>query len=197
VHGAILVILALALGTAPSTRAQSPRPAGFGPTIEASAGYTYLNLSVPSVGRANLNGFDTTLTTNLTERFGICGDFSYAQASRTLSYDKASSVTTLTGGPVIYLVRKKNYSLYAHTVFGGARVETTVPIQARLLSGYVARFAFAAGGGVQYHYSPSISFQLGADYLHTQFAQSETSFQGQNNLRAVVSFVYHFSSQRK
>jgi opacity protein-like surface antigen len=197
VYASILVTLALVLGTAPSTRAQSPRPAGFGPTIEASAGYTYLNLSVPSVGRANLNGFDTTLTTNLTEHFGICGDFSYARASQTLSYNKASSVKTLTGGPVIYLVRRNNYTLYAHALFGGARVETTVPLPTGPLSGYVVRFAFAAGGGVQYRFSPRISFRLGADYLQTQFAQSETSFQGQSNFRAVVSFVYHFSSQRK
>jgi len=197
VNEAILAILALVLGAAPSTWAQFPHAAGVGPTIEASAGYAYLNLSIPSASRANLNGFDSTLTVNLAEHFGVCADFSYARVSSTLAYNLTTSATTYMGGPVAYLARKKNFTFSAHALFGGAHVDSIVPLQSGALSGYVEGFAFAVGGGVQYRFSPRISFRLGADYLHTKFAQSLTSLQGQSNFRAVGSVVYHFSAQQK
>jgi len=189
------IAFTLLLGVPASALAQAPHIAGVGPDFEASAGYAYLNLSIPSAGRVNLNGVDATLTANVTPRFGIRADFSYTHAPQTLSYNKSSSVTSFLGGPVVYLPSTTHYIFYAEALFGGARVDTTAPSSTGALSGYVERFSFAAGGGVQYWFSPRISFRLGADYLQTQFVQSTTSFQRQNNFRATVSIVYHFSSR--
>jgi opacity protein-like surface antigen len=157
-------------------------------------GFAYLSLSIPPGGRVNLHGVDATFTGDLTEHFGLRADFSYTQASRTLSYHASSQVTTFLAGPVAYLARKKSFSLYTEGLLGGARVDTTVPTQGGALTGYVTHFAFAVGAGVQYHFTPSISFRLGADYLHTEFAQSPTALQGQSNLRAVASVVYRFGT---
>ena len=187
----ILVILACPGGV----YAQFPHPAGVGPDVEVGAGYAYVNMEIPGAGRLNLNGVEASVTANVTPRFGIRGDFSYATAPNTLDAAHGSNVMSGMGGGVAYLARKKSFTVYAEGLIGGARVYTVVPSTNGSLAGTVSRFAYAAGGGVQYRFSPRISFRFGADYYHTQFAQSFTTFQGQNNLRAVVSLVYHFSSR--
>jgi opacity protein-like surface antigen len=88
--------------------------------------------------------------------------------------------------------------VYTQFLFGGAR-ESGVNFDSsgRPATGWVNRFAWAAGGGVQYRLTPSFSVRLGADYLRTSFFNSNLAIEGQSNLRTAASLVYTFGERRE
>ena len=92
-----------------------------------------------------------------------------------------------------YPIRHRRYTVYVEALFGGAR-ETGVNFEAdgTLIRGFVNRFAWAGGGGLQYRITPALSLRAGADYLRSSFFNENVVPTAQRNLRTSLSVVYTF-----
>ena len=183
---------------APRSNAQNPIFAGAAPSMEAGIGYSYLNVDVPSQTRIAMNGVEASFTADFHRRFGIKFDLGYDLASNVFDTNHHADLFTYMAGPVFYPIRQRKFSVYTQFLFGGAR-ESGVNFDAngQTATGWVNRFAWAAGGGVQYRLTPSFSVRLGADYLRTSFFNSNLAIQGQSNLRTAASLVYTFGERRE
>jgi len=190
------VVLSLLLLALPAV-GQVPHPAGTASLFEASAGYCYMNLDLPSTKRVNLNGLDVTLTDDFLPRFGITLDGSYARSGNLFQLGQPATVLSFLAGPVFYPAQRKRITLYTHALWGGARVSGAVnKVNGGYLVGYSSEFAWAAGGGVQYRFSPRTKLQFGADYLHTAMFGPNITTQGQNDFRAVANIVWLFGKRK-
>jgi opacity protein-like surface antigen len=89
-------------------------------------------------------------------------------------------------------------NVYTNLLLGGAR-ETGVNFESngQIVTGYANEFAWAAGTGFQYRVTQSFSLRVGADYLHTNYFNSNVVVQGQTNLRPSVSLIYTFGEGRE
>ena len=145
-----------------------------------------------------MNGVEASFTADFHRRFGIKFDLGYDLASNVFDTQHHADLLTYMAGPVFYLIRKRKFSVYTQFLFGGAR-ESGVNFDAigRPATGWVNRFAWAAGGGVQYRLTPSFSVRVGADYLRTSFFNSNLAIEGQSNLRTAASIVYTFGERRE
>jgi opacity protein-like surface antigen len=188
----ILKILVLAGLIAPVAYAQGPVFAGLAPVFEVGGGYSYINTSVPSQNRIAMNGGFLTGNADFTRRFGVVADFGYARNPDVYAGHSADLLTYM-AGPAYYPWRMRRLSVYTRLLLGGAR-ETGVNLKSdrRVVLGYVNRFAWAFGGGVQYHVTRSVSVRLGADYLRTSFFTPEVTVAGQSGLRSTASVIYTF-----
>lgn len=194
----ICVMILLAALVVPVARGQNPLVAGKGPVLEAGIGYSYTNASIPSESTLGMNGVDLLGTADFSRRFGIHFDLGYARNFNAFSSNRSADMLTYMAGPAFYPIRKRNFNVYTHVLFGGAR-ETGVNYESdgTILTGFVNKFAWAAGGGVQYRFSRAFALRLGVDYLHTQFFNSNVVVQGQSNLRPSVSLIYTFGEGRE
>jgi opacity protein-like surface antigen len=182
----------------PAARAQAPIFAGGGPVMEASAGYSYLHVGTPSLAAVGMNGINASMNADFTRRFGVKIDFGYARAFNVYGTTHDSDILTYMAGPIFYPVRHRSYNIYTQLLLGGAR-QTGINFAEDdiILHGFVNKFAWAAGGGVQYRLTPSFSVRAGVDFLHSSFFNSSSTIQGQNTPRAMVSFVHTFGEGRE
>jgi opacity protein-like surface antigen len=178
--------------------AQGPLFAGGGPMLEAGVGYSYFNMGIPSASRVNLNGVDASMNGDFSRRFGVKLDVGYVRGFDILSTGRHADVLNYMAGPVFYPIRTRKVTVYTELLLGGAR-ETGVNLttSGETVRGFVNKFAWAGGGGVQYRLTTSISLRVGADYMHTSFFNPNIAVQGQNNLRSTVSVVYTFGEGRE
>jgi hypothetical protein len=175
----------------PPLSTSGPIISGSGPTIEASVGFAYLSLSLPSSSRVNLSGVDTTLTADFSHHLGVTADFTYAKASDVLSTGHHADVLSYLAGPVFYPTQHRKMTTYVRGLIGASRVTGVVPYNGDYYeTGYVNKLAWALGGGVEYQVSRSVAFRSGGDYFHTEFFALGGAIRGQNNIRAVCSVVY-------
>jgi opacity protein-like surface antigen len=182
----------------PSARAQAPVFAGGGPVIEASAGYSYQHVATPSLDAIGMQGIDTSINADVTRRFGVKLDVGYSRAFNVYGTTHDSDMLTYMAGPLFYPVRHRSYDIYTELLLGGAR-QTGINLGANDVTfhGFVNKFAWAAGGGVQYKLTPSFSVRGGADFLHSSFFNDTANIQGQNTIRGVLSIVYTFGEGRE
>jgi opacity protein-like surface antigen len=188
----------LAILFVPVAWAQNPLVAGQAPALEAGIGYSYTNASIPSQSTLGMNGVDLLGTADFSRRFGIHVDLGYARNFNAFSSGHTADMLTYLAGPAFYPIRTRNFNVYTHVLFGGAR-ETGVNYESdgTVLTGFVNKFAWAAGGGVQYRFSRAFALRVGVDYLHTQFFNSNIVVQGQPNVRPSVSLIYTFGEGRE
>ena len=179
-------------------RESGPRTpfAATAPIFEASAGYAYISLNMPSASRVGLNGADANIVVNITERWGVTVDSSYSRTGNVLSTGHGGSVLNLLAGPVYYLADRGNTRIFTHALFGASRVDSAVPTgPTTFLGGQVTRLGYAFGAGVEYDLSRRFAVRGSADYLRTTFVDSADKLQPQNNLRAVVGIVFKLGSR--
>jgi outer membrane immunogenic protein len=189
----------LAMMLAPLARAQDgPVIAGIGPTFEAGAGYQFVYTSVPSQNNIPMNGILFSGNADFNRRFGIAAEIGYARNFDAFNTGHTADLLTYMAGPAYYPVRMRNMNVYTHVLFGGAR-ETGVNLatDGELLRGYVNKFAWAAGGGVQYRITRSLSLRVGADYLRTSFFNPEVKVVGQSGIRPSASLIYTFGGHKR
>ena len=193
-----LKLLLLVILVVPAARGQNPVVPGVAPVLEAGVGYSYIGADVPSQSRLGMNGVDLLGTADFRRRFGIHLDLGYARNFNAFSSGHTADMLTYMGGPVFYPVRKRNFALYTHLLLGGAR-ETGVNFESdgQIIYGFVNKFAWDAGVGAQYRFSRSWAVRIGADYLHTQFFNSNVTVQGQPNFKPSVSLIYTFGEGRE
>jgi opacity protein-like surface antigen len=173
--------------------ARAPIFVGKGVTVRASVGYAYASLSLPLSNRVNLSGVDATATADFSPRIGVSVDSSYVRAANIIDTGRHADVLSYLLGPVFYPTRAAKLSTYVHGLFGGARVTGVIPENGNEYElGYVNKFSWAVGGGVEYQFSPSFALQTGGDYQRIYFFNSTTEVGGQSGFRAVCSVEYVF-----
>lgn len=194
----ILKVALLLLLFAPLAHGQGPVIAGAGPVVEAGIGYSYVSGIVPSETRQGLNGAQIVANADFTRRFGVKLDVGYARTFDSFHTGRTADLLTYMAGPVVYLVRHRRTNAFAHVLVGAAR-QTGVNFtnSGQLVLGYANELAWAGGAGVQFPVSRSFSVRVGADYLRTQFFDSNVTLQKQSNLRGSVTLVYTFGERRE
>ena len=159
-----------------------------GMDLKASAGYTYTSLSVSPATRSNLTGVNAALIAE-NAFFGYTVESSYVRAGNVSSTSNDATVLSYLGGAILYPVAHIKVRTYVRGLAGGAKVTGPILSSSGDLNGFVNKFSWAVGGGVEYRISHSFAIRSGADYQHTYFYDSVTTIRGQNNFRAVFSLI--------
>lgn len=174
----------------------APPAAATIPVFQVSAGYVYLDLDNPSRQRVGLSGVDASGFVDFNARWGMVVDSSYARTGNVLGTGHSGNVLSCLTGPVFYPAEYRNARIFVHALAGVSLVDSAVPVTGTYyLSGYVTRFSYALGGGVERDLSGPLAIRVGGDYLRTTFANSHAAMQFQNNLRIVTSIVYRFGNR--
>jgi hypothetical protein len=172
--------------------AKSPffRPMGL--FLKAHVGPTFTNFEMPSTGRLALGGVNGGITGDISPFFGLTTDVSYSRTLDAQPGQSHANVFSYLAGPELYPYSNKKFTLFVHTLVGGAKVSglnLSPPIGA---VGFTNRFSAIVGGGIQFNLTREFSFQTGWDYQYTQFVNPAVAIRGQNNARVVCSLVYGF-----
>lgn len=178
-----------ALGSA----AQAQIPSG-----NVFVGYSYMSADLVSNSRTNLNGWNGSVEGKVLPFIGLVADFSGHYGSAAVG-QVLCPAGTLIGGPCI----TENASTNIHSFLFGPRISVSVgkvrPFAHALLgaahisesaSGFSnsdTSFAYALGGGLDYHLIPLISWRVQGDLLQTRFFSNT-----QNNVRISTGVVVHF-----
>jgi hypothetical protein len=186
----VLVVPALA-----QNQLQSGAPAtAYGPTYDVSCGYTYLSSTVPSAGRIGLSGLDVTGHANFLPHWGVAVDSGYVHTSNVLTTGQSGYTLTFLAGPVFHLFEHKKTQIFVHALVGAGLVDSAVPVSGtEYVHGWVARPAYALGGGVERSVVGPFAARLTGDYLRTAYVDSTIAVQSQNNLRLTASIVLRLS----
>jgi len=189
--GILFVLPSLIVSNSPSCVGQEPRIAGIGPAVSISIGYVYLNSEIPSAARISQNGVASGVTTDFTRRFGIKAEVSYSRTYGAFGVDHHSDVLAYLGGPIVYPLRRKRFSIYAQALFGAARITGVVPVSnGNYFSGRTTELAWSLGPGVETRLSRSTALRIGADYLRSSYFAPNKAVRGQGTVRVIISLVY-------
>ena len=171
-------------------------PAGAtSPTFEASIGYVYLDMAMPSQQRVGLTGIDANGLVRFAPRWAATVDGTYASTSNVFATGQGANILSLLAGPVFYPVNGRT-GIFVHALVGASRVGGAEPQSgAYYLQGWVARPSYAMGGGMERYLFGSLAVRVQADYQRTTFGDSTGAIQGQNNLRLITSMVYRFGNR--
>jgi hypothetical protein len=157
------------------------------PLAEVFGGYSYFRSNPDGF---NLNGWDASVTGNLTNWFGIEGDFSGHYGSpRVFGFEipfvDINSYTFM-GGPK-FSYRGGPVTPFVHFLIGGARAST----KAFDVSISDSALATVVGGGIDINLNRSIAIRaIQADYLMTRFRTDNFSLNDrQDNLRLSAGLV--------
>ena len=161
------------------------------PKAELFGGYSYFRANPDGL---NLNGWNASVTANITNWFGVEGDFSGHYGSpRIFDFEgplvDVSSHTFMAGPKLTY--RAKVVVPFAHFLIGAARASTGA-------LGYSlsdTALATVVGGGIDINANKSLAIRaIQADYLMTRFQTGpQIAFSGlddrQNNFRLSTGLV--------
>jgi hypothetical protein len=185
----LLVVPALAQNLQPG-----PPASAFGPTYDVSCGYSYLSSTIPSAGRIGLSGMDVTGHANFLPHWGVAVDTGYVHTSNVLTTGQSGYTLTFLAGPVFHLFEARRTQIFVHALAGAGLVDSAVPVSnSEYLQGWVARPAYALGGGIERSVAGPFAVRLTGDYLRTAYADSTGSVHPQNNLRVIASIVFRLN----
>jgi opacity protein-like surface antigen len=175
----------------PLAAARKPFFVPTGLDLKASIGYVFTNSGMPSAGRLNLSGVDAAVIADLSPFFGVTADSSYVRAENVFGTNHAADVLSYLAGPILYPVAHGRMRVYVHGLAGGARVTGAIPSGGNPpVTGFVNKFSWAVGGGVEYQISPSVALRSGGDYQHLAFFDSGGAIRGQQDFRFVSSLIF-------
>lgn len=190
-------LVATATALAQNSVPAGPRPAAYGPSYDVSFGYSYLTSTIPTSGRANLNGFDAAGRVDFSQHWGGTVDAGYVRTSNVLSTGNGGYDLTFLVGPVFYPVERGKLRVFLHGLVGAGVVDAAVPVNGtKYLHGWVVRPAYALGGGVERSIVGPFGLRLSGDYLRTSFVNSAAVVQPQNNLRFTLSIVFRLNNRQ-
>ena len=192
--GFILFVL-VAHALAQNQRATAPAAAG--PAYDVSVGYTNLRMAIPSAQHVNLSGLDVAGSADLNSRWGATVDSTYVRTSDVLGTRHAGYQLSLLGGPVFYPFEHGKNRVSVHALAGAALVDGAVPINTLdYFHGWLIRFAYAAGGGIEHTLSGPFGVRVQGDYLHSEFFNASGAVRPQGNLRLTVSLVFRLNGHQ-
>ena len=189
-------VLCLLFCAAPAW-AQLPVPAGVGPAMDASLGYSYLRSTTPLSAGIGFHGVDASLTEAITPRFSVREDCGYLRAPNAVGSGYHSDVLSYLVGPVFYPRRDPRLVTYVHVLLGGAKITGSVPFGGGVAKGYVYDFSWAFGGGYEYWFSNSTALRVGIDAVHTSFFNASGTIQGRYDIRPVLGVVRYFERRKR
>lgn len=177
--------------------------------VEIYGGYTFQHTRSDGDG-LNLNGFNvgTNIWLNQTRKFGINGEYTFAQGSTTgvitvsntvVSTDVRTRYNSFAAGP-IYRFKTGRVKPFVRALFGATRVSNQVSFTNPLpnpgtrtrVNVDATSFTFIGGGGVDVDLTKDgrIAFRVGAvDY---QFIKDSNIFNNQNGIRVSTGLVLRF-----
>ncbi len=200
--GTILRVLSLALLLVVRALAQNqprtgPPAAAYGPTYDVSCGYSYLSSTIPSADRIGLNGLDVTGHVNFLPHWGVALDSGYVRTSNVLTTGESGYTLTFLAGPVFHVFEHGKTQMFVHALAGAGLVDSAVPVTgAEYVHGWVARPAYALGGGIERSIAGPFAVRLSGDYLRTAYVDSTATVRAQNNLRLTASIVFRLGERQ-
>jgi hypothetical protein len=175
----------------------APSPAVAGPAYDVSVGYTNLTMAIPSAQHVNLSGLDAAGRVDLNPRWGAMVDSTFVRTSNVLGTGHVAYQLSFLSGPVFYPVEHGNTRMFVHALVGAALVDGAVPInKTDYFHGWLARFSYAIGGGVEHAVSGPFGVRVQGDYLHSTFFDSAGAVRPQGNLRLTVSLVFRLKERQ-
>jgi opacity protein-like surface antigen len=164
------------------------------PSGNAYIGYSYMSADLLSGGRTNMSGWNGSLEGKVLPFIGIVADFSGNYGTAGVPPNSLCNGASCSGlsastdiysylfGPRVSITVGK-VRPFAEALFGaGHNTES-----ASGSSNSNTSFAYAVGGGIDYHLIPLISWRLEGDLLQTRFFSNT-----QNNVRISTGIVIHF-----
>lgn len=175
-----------------------PSPAAAGPAYDVSVGYTNLTMAIPSAQHVNLSGVDVGGRVELSPRWGGMMDSTFVRTSDILGTGHGGYQLSFLSGPVFYPIEHANNRLFVHALAGAALVDGAVPInKTDYFHGWLVRFSYAVGGGVEHAVSGPFGVRLQGDYLHSSFFDAAGAVRPQGNLRLTVSLVFRLKERQR
>lgn len=160
-------------------------------------GYSYLSADQNSSDRLNLNGWNGSIEGKVFPFIGIVGDFSgHYGSGPSIANPSCTGVIGGTCTPLNVSTNIYNFLFgprvsvsvgklrpFAQALFGASHLSES----ASLVSASDTSFAYALGGGVDYHLIPLVSWRVQGDFLQTRFFSAT-----QNDVRISTGIVIHF-----
>jgi hypothetical protein len=192
ITGKLWFFLIMLIGPAlAQNRVTEPSPAVTGPAYDVSTGYTYLTMPLPAAGHVSLNGLDVSGSIALGPRWGATLDTNYLRTSDVLGIAHPAYMLNTQGGPEFYPFEHGNTRIFVRALAGATLVDGALPVSdIDYYHGWVVRFSYALGAGVEHSVSGPVAVRVNGDYLHTAFFDSVGTVQPQNNFRATASLVF-------
>lgn len=189
------IIVCLFLFVAPllaQSRFNGAAAGATGPAFEASLGFTYFSLAMPTQ-RVGLTGMDGSALVKFSSRWALTVDSTYARTGNILGTGHSASVMDFMAGPVFYPAVFRNSDIFIEGLGGASRVNSAVPVSGTTyLAGWVTRPSFAIGGGVERALFRPVAIRIQGDYQRTTYGYAPNAIQGQNDVRLSTSIVYRF-----
>ncbi len=167
-----------------------------GPEYDVSVGYNYTALNFSGKSTVNMQGVDLGAAVDFTPRWGANFDTTYARAGRDSRSGHASYVLTSLIGPVFVLKQNENNRLFVRALAGVGLVDGSVPVGQLYYRGWLTRFTWAVGTGIEHNLSGPFAVRVNVDYLRAKYVSSNLSVQPQNDFRVTGSLVYRFAARR-
>jgi len=174
-----------------------PAPAAKAPAFDVGVGYSHVMLNVSGEPTVNLNGADASATIYFNPRWGATLDLSYVLAGRDPESGHGSYVFSALAGPVFVPVQNEKTRLLVRALAGVSLVDGSVPVDQLFYRGWLLRFSWAGGAGVERDISRPFAVRLNVDYLRTKFMSENLTVQPQNDIRFTGSLVFRFAARRK
>jgi hypothetical protein len=177
--------------------ADGPSPAVAGPAYDVSVGYTNLTMAIPSAQHLNLSGLDVGGRVDLNSRWVAMVDSTYVRTSNVLGTGHGGYQLSFLSGPMFYPVEHGNTRMFVHGLAGAALVDGAVPInKTDYFHGWLVRFSYAVGAGIEHAVSGPFGVRVQGDYLHSAFFDAAGAVRPQGNLRLTVSLVFRLKERR-
>ena len=166
------------------------------PSGNVFVGYSYMSADLVPNNRTSLNGWNGSVEGKVLPFIGLVADFGglYGSVSNvpnpactgivggSCSFSVSTHIHTFLFGPRVSGSVGK-FRPFAHALIGAGHVSES----ASLFSNSDTSFAYALGGGLDYHLIPLISWRLQGDLVQTRFFSNT-----QNNVRISTGSVVHF-----
>ena len=173
-----------------------------GPEYDVSLGYSYAAVNFSGKPTVNMQGVDLGGEFDFTPRWGAAVDSTYLRAGRDLRTGHGNYLLGFLAGPVFVPFQNDNNRVLVRALAGvslldGSVPDGLVPPGELYYRGWLTRFAWAVGAGVEHNISGPFALRVNVDYLRTRFVSSALTVQPQNNVRVSGSLVYRFSARRR
>jgi len=144
----------------------------------------------------NMRGVDLGAAIDFTPRWGATLDSSYVRAGRDPRSGHGSYVLSFLAGPVFVPAQNENTRVLVRALAGVSLVDGSVPVGQLYYRGWLTRFSWAVGTGIEHNISGPFAVRVNVDYLRTRFVSSSLTVQPQNNIRVTGSLVFRFAAPR-
>jgi opacity protein-like surface antigen len=171
-------------------------PAAKASDFDVSVGYSYAGVSFSGEPTVNMHGVDLGASTNFTPRWGATLDSSYVRAGRDPGSGHGSYVLDFLAGPAFVPAQNENTRVLVRALAGVSLLDGSVPVGQLYYRGWLTRFSWAVGAGIEHNISGPFAVRVNVDYLRTKFVSSSLTVQPQDNIRVTGSLVFRFATPR-